>query len=162
MSDEYAIHRGYLRHDPRPSGVSVNFGYLAILSIILVNTAAAGAALTFWATVWGPQIATELAASAAGSFKYFGFGVLAALASAGIGQIPEYFYERADKLGRDSLVRGVWAGLGIYSHSMAVLAGAVGILSFAWGALQGIAALEATNGGVPKGSALSFLMSAFG
>jgi len=154
--------RRYLHPDPRPSEMSVNFGFLAILSIILVNSAAAGAVLFFWATVWGTQIAVELAASAAGSFKYFGFGVLAALASAGVGQITEYFYERANNLRRESLLRGVWAGLGVYFHCMAMLAATLGVLSFAWGALQGIAALEATNGGLSKQSAMSFLMSAFG
>ncbi len=154
--------RGHLNPEPSPSEMSVNFGFLAILSIILVNVAGAGAALTFWAIVWGAQVAAELAASAAGTFKFFGFGVLAALASGGIRQITEYFYEHANKLTRDSLLRGVWAGLGVYFHCMAMLAAALGVLSFAWGALQGIAALEATNGGLPKQSAMSFLMSAFG
>ena len=103
-----------------------------------------------------------MAASAAGTFKFFGFGVLAALAAAGAGQVAEMFYERADKLGRDSPMRGVWAGLGIYSHFMAIIAAALGILSFAWGAFQGIVVLEASNGGVSKKSALNFLMSVFG
>ena len=154
--------RSHLHLDQRPSERSVNFGFLAILSIVLVNAAAGGAALVFWATVLGPQIASELATSAAGSFKFFGFGVLAALASAGVVQITEYFYERANKLGMDSLLRGVWAGVGVYFHCMAILAAALGILSFAWGALQGIATLEATNGGLAKQSAMSFLISAFG
>ena len=154
--------RGNLRPDQRSSEMPVDFRFLAILSIILVNTAAAGSVLTFWATVWGAPIAMELAASAAGTFKFFGFGVLAALAAAGAGQVAEMFYERADKLGRDSPMRGVWAGLGIYSHFMAIFAAALGILSFAWGAFQGIVVLEASNGGVSKKSALNFLMSVFG
>ena len=139
--------------------MSLNFGFLAILSIVLVNTAAAGAVLVFWSLVLGAQIATELATSAAGSFKYFGFGVLAALASAGAGQIAEYFYECANKHIKNSVKRGLRAGLGLYSHCMAMLAAALGISSFAWGALQGIAVLEASNGGMTK---QSFLMSAFG
>ena len=149
----------------RGSGSSANvvdFAFLSILSIALVNVSASLATLTFWAAVWGAQIASDLAGSAAGSFRFFGFGVLAALASGGAGYFAQYFYEQGGRLPRGSVMRGVWGGLGIYSHCVALLAAAAGIIGFVWGAWQGITALQGTNGGVTKQSLFNFVGSAFG
>ena len=80
----------------------------------------------------------------------------------GAGYFAQYFYEQGGRLPRGSVMRGVWGGLGIYSHCVALFAAAAGIIGFVWGAWQGITALQGTNGGLTKQSLFNFVGSAFG
>ena len=126
---------------PRPLAATINFAFLVILSVILLNAAATIATVTYLGSVWGTQVAADLTAASARCLEFFCLGMFAAMVSSGSGYIAQLLYGLGGRRPRGAIMRGVWAGLGIYFHCMALLAAALGVIGFAWGAWNAIVAL---------------------
>ena len=126
---------------PRSLAATNDFAFLVILSIIIMNDAAVIGVVTFMGSIWGTQIAADMTAPSARCLEFFCLGMIAAMLSSGSGYIAQILYELGGRRRRESLMRGVWGGLGIYFHCMALLAAALGIIAFAWGVWNAIVAL---------------------
>ncbi len=127
---------------PRPLAATINFAFLVILSVIVLNAAATIAIVTYLGSVWGTQTAVELTAPSARSLELFCLGMFTAMISSGSGYIAQMFYGLGGRRPRTSPMRGIWAGLAIYFHCMALLAAALGVTGFAWGVWNAVAALS--------------------
>lgn len=131
--------------------VIVEFASQAIKSIILANSAGAGAVLAFLATMWQSPGVEQVAGPALRCVTIFAAGVFAAIVCATVSYLAQYCYSQSES--REG--RSAWWYWGIGFHLVALAAGIIGALSFAFGALEGIDALEAARGGLgPKPTSL--------
>lgn len=124
------------------------FTVLAINSIILANTAAAGAVLVFVGSLWGKKEAAAIFAPATWSASAFAIGVGASIGSAVLTYATQFFYAMADLRGTQ------WSGqmrayrIGWVLHVLACLAAIVGVGGFGAGSWYGLRALADANGGL--------------
>lgn len=125
-----------------------DFASLAIKSIILANSAAAGAVLAFLATMWGDPDVGAVATPALKSVTVFAVGVFAAMVCGALSYLAQYSYAMCDWSADDWTWRVTAYRLGFALHILAVLAAAAGIATFAVGASEGLEALEAAKGGL--------------
>jgi hypothetical protein len=125
-----------------------DFASLAIKSIILANSASAGAVLALLGTMWGDPGAELVARPAIQSVAVFAAGVLSAMICAALSYCAQYSYAAADWYASESAWRPWLNGLGIALHAMALIAAIVGIASFGVGAVEGLNALDAAQGGL--------------
>jgi hypothetical protein len=128
----------------------IGFATLTINSIILANSAAAGAVLAFFATMWGDPGAADVLASVVKCIKIFAVGVFAAMTCGGFSYIAQYCYASAEDTLNNGIPKKLAKVVAVTTHLLALVAAIAGIVSFAVGAYYGIDALQASNAGLPK------------
>lgn len=132
------------------TGAVIGFATLTINSIILANSAAAGAVLAFFATMWGEPEAAKTFGSVVRCITIFATGVFSAMLCGGFSYIAQYCYAITEDAYETVIPKRLSSCVAIITHVAAVIAAFAGILSFAVGAYYGIDALQASNAGLPK------------
>lgn len=126
------------------------FANLAINSIILANSTAAGAVLVFIASLWAKPEAAAVFSPASWCVRVFAIGAGAGILAAGFSYFTQYLYQVLDTPNPSSTVRKAALWGAIICHVVAVAAALSGIAAFVVGAWFGTVELAGANGGLPK------------
>jgi len=116
----------------------VGFATLAINSIILTNSAAAGTVLAFLGTIWGKPALKEAIAPASHSLIIFAVGATAAIASACFSYVAQLSYSRFQFRNKGEIVARCF-------HILAMVAAALGVAAFIYGVMEGLVALNSLS-----------------
>lgn len=120
----------------------VGFANVAINSLIVANTAAAGAVLAFLAVLWGNPAFAQVAVIAIGSLKAFAIGTTCAMSCSALSYFAQYCYSRVDITGDDQQSNLRYHRVGRGFHVVAIVFGLIALGSFPYGAWQGLSSLE--------------------
>lgn len=123
----------------------IDFASLAIKSIILANSASAGAVLALLAAVWNSPTAAAVVGPAVESVTIFAAGTFAAMVCAALSYLAQYCYATGDEHADETRWKKPMGAIAPYLHFLAVVVAVAGIASFALGAYEGISALEAAR-----------------
>jgi hypothetical protein len=118
------------------------FANVTINSLILANSAAAGALLAFLATLWGSPVLKAVAPDASVSLWTFAIGVTASMLCGAASYFAQLGYGQVSVEGEWDPGDRWWIRFGLFFHGIAIATGLVGLVSFPVGAWTGLSALS--------------------
>jgi hypothetical protein len=117
----------------------------AINSIILANSAAAGALLTFLAVMWGKPEFLAVASGSIATLQIFAVGITGGMLAAGVGYVAQYLYMELDMTDEDRMLKSRRQCLrktAIGLHVLSFVCAIVGAACFPYGAWGGLSLLS--------------------
>lgn len=124
----------------------IDFSSTVIKSVILANSAAAGASLAFIGTAWEKLSTTEITANALMSTSIFAIGAFLGIIGAMFAYLCQYTYMLADMHITKQKRKKIAHIFAIILHIISATASLAGCLAFAFGAYKGISALLTAKG----------------